>query len=195
MRRRWTLVAARAAVLAIALATLLAGCSGGSGSSHSAPDSSSASPTPTPTASVPGAQTSVLSAGQAAQASSWATGYLAALIADHPELTGLTIEGLYPVFDQGGAAPVAVMARMAAPKAIASVDLDLIRFKDGAPELLPSRVENLRVLEAIYRFDTSTVIHLDISPLPADGADPATATRVIPLPGQQKTDDRFGGTD
>jgi hypothetical protein len=186
---RWS----RAGVLLAALVAV-AGCSASpDGASNGS--SSTAPATASPSVSVPGAAQESFSAPQDTEATIWASTYLTALITAHPQLTGMRVEGLYPVFDQGGAAPIGVMSRMVAQAQIPEVDLDLIRFSDGAPVLLPSRVEHLRALEAIYQFDITTVIHLGISPRASDAADPGTATRVTPLPGQQKTDGRFGGSD
>jgi hypothetical protein len=144
---------------------------------------------------VPGAQRTTFTAAEDSQAAAWANGYAAGLAAAHPQLAGLKVQGLYPVFDQGGAAPIGVLARLEAPTVVPSVDLDLIRFADGSPQLIPAEVRNLRELEAIYEFASATVVHLDIAPLPGDADDPSTATQVIPLPGQQKSDPRFGGSD
>jgi hypothetical protein len=129
------------------------------------------------------------------QATTFAAGYVSQLVDQHPELHGLTVAGISPVFDEHTPHPIGAMARLTLPAAVPSVTLDLIRLHKNTPEVITSQITNLRALEVIYLFAQAQVVHLGIEPQPGDAADPATATAVTPVdPGGHASPD-FAGAE
>lgn len=136
-----------------------------------------------------------LTGAELTRATDWAKGYAASLAAAHPELAGLTVNGVFPVFDEATPLPIGAMARLVLPAAVGTVQLELIRSRGEVPERVPSVVTNLRSLDAVYEFQDSEVIFLGVSPLSTDAAQPETATQVRPVSPETHRDPAFGGED
>jgi hypothetical protein len=128
-------------------------------------------------------------------AKAWAKAYAASLVSAHPELAGLSVQGIFAVFDETNTVPIGAMARFMLPAAVPSVELDLIRSKAEVPEAVPSQITQLRSLDAIYEFAGRHVLFLGISPQRDDAADPASETMSRPVDPEKHRDSNFGSDD
>jgi hypothetical protein len=128
-------------------------------------------------------------------AKAWAKGYAASLVSAHAELAGLTVQGIFAVFDETTTVPIGAMARLVLPAAVPSVELDLIRSKAEVPEKVPSQITQLRSLDAIYEFAGRHVLFLGISPQAGDAADPTSETVARPVDPEKHRDAGFGKDD
>jgi hypothetical protein len=126
------------------------------------------------------------------RAKSLAEQYVASLVAAHAELTGLTVQGIFPVFDETSPAPVGAMARLVLPATVPSVELDLIRSRNEVPELVPSHITQLRSLDAIFEFGRGRVLFVGLSPLGSDAASPGTIAQARPVDPEAHRDAGFG---
>jgi hypothetical protein len=140
-------------------------------------------------------QRTALTGTELAEAKAWAEAYAASLTSDHVELAGLTVVGIFAVFDETTTVPIGAMARLSLPAAVPTVELDLIRSKAEVPERVPSQVTHLRSLDAIYEFAGRHVLFLGISPQATDAADPATETVARPVDPERHRDADFGRDD
>ncbi|MCU1503870.1 MAG: hypothetical protein JWM12_3224 [Ilumatobacteraceae bacterium] len=132
---------------------------------------------------------------QLQDAESWSAALATRLVQDHPELAGLTVSALFPVFDEDTPQPVGVMARLALPAAVPAVTMDLVRSHHGTPEPITSLITNLRGLDVIRMFATQRVVIVGVTPQEDDAADPATATKVRPVEPEQHRDPDFESAD
>jgi hypothetical protein len=128
-------------------------------------------------------------------AKAWAKAYAASLVSAHAELAGLTVQGIFAVFDETTTVPIGAMARLVLPAAVPSVQLDLIRSKAEVPETVPSQITRLRSLDAIYEFAGRHVLFLGISPQRSDAGDPASETVARPVDPEKHRDTDFGSDD
>lgn len=126
------------------------------------------------------------------QATTWGAQYVATLAQQHPELSGLTVQNIAPVFDESAPTPIGAMLHLITPAAVPRVVMDLIRSRDETPQRVPSAITQLRALDVIYEFQSGAVTFLGISPQPGDAMDPATATELRPLDPEKYRDPGFG---
>jgi hypothetical protein len=128
-------------------------------------------------------------------AKAWATAYATSLASAHAELAGLTVQGIFAVFDETTTVPIGAMARLVLPAAIPSIELDLIRSKAEVPQRVPSQITQLRSLDAIYEFAGRHVLFLGISPQATDAADPTRQAVARPVAPETHRDADFGRED
>jgi hypothetical protein len=137
-------------------------------------------------------QRSDLTGAELQHATALASTYVAALVADHVELAGLKVRGIFPVFDEASPVPIGAMARLVLPGVVPSVEMELIRSKGEVPQRLHTEITDLRSLDAIFEFRGDEVIFLGISPLAGDVSDPANATQARPVDPEAHRDPAFG---
>ena len=135
------------------------------------------------------------SRAQLARAQSLASGFVARLVSDTPELTGMTVAAMAPVFDEDTLHPIGAMARLQLPAVVPSVTLGLVRSRAGAPEVVESEITNLYGLDAIILFTTGQMVTLAVAPEASFANDPATATMVRPVAPDSHRSPEFGDTD
>lgn len=136
-----------------------------------------------------------LTGAEQERARRWAAGYVADLVRARPELAGLRVAGIFPVFDEARPRPLGALARLVTPRLVPSIQLDLVRSRGERPEPVPSVVTNLRALDVIYEFAGDEVIFVGISPQPADAADPRTASVARPVRPAEHRDPLFADVD
>jgi hypothetical protein len=136
-----------------------------------------------------------LSDSQRRQAGSLSAEYVAGLVREHPQLAGLTVTALIPVYDEATPLPVGVMARLSLPSVVPVVTMSLVRSRRGEPEPIESMITNLRGLDVIVLLSSGQVINVGVTPQAGDALVPATATRVRPIDPEQHRDPAFGDDD
>ena len=136
-----------------------------------------------------------LTAEQSAEATTFATTWRTDLVAQHPELAGLSAPEITPVYEERSAGPVGARAVYRLSSVIPEIQLDLVRLHTSGPETLPSTIDNLRALEMIYLFDGEQVVHVGIVADPTDASDPAGAAVVHPIDPEQHRSTDFGGNE
>ena len=136
-----------------------------------------------------------LTTAEQSEASTFAESYVVELVGKAPQLTGLAVDSIAPVFDEVAPEPIGAMVRLVVPAVVASVQLDLIRLHDSTPESIPSTITNLRALDVIYLFVGERVIHFGIEPQPTDAQDPKAATAVTPIDPNSHRNPAFGGNE
>ncbi len=177
-------------LFALALAL---GVVGGCGSSGSSTSTAASTVTPQDAGLPAGAAT--LTAAQTAAATALATRWSAALVAAHPELTGISAPTITPVYLEHSAGPVGARALFRLPAVVPELELDLVRLKHDQPETVPSQVTNLRALEMIYFFDGDQVVHVGVVPDTSDASDPDAEAVVRPLDPEAHRSTEFGGNE
>lgn len=136
-----------------------------------------------------------LSSEQAARAEAFTTQWGQQLVAQHPELAGLSAPEITPVYEERSAGPIGARAVYRVPQVVPEIQLDLVRLHESGPETMPSTIDNLRALEMIYLFDGDKVVHVGIVADPTDATDPAGAAVVHPVDPEQHRDAAFGGNE
>lgn len=126
------------------------------------------------------------------QAAAWADRYAAGLGRLHPELRGLRVTTIAPVFDESTPTPIGALVRLVAPSPVPRVTMDLIRSRGERAEQVPAVITRLRALDVIYEFRSGSVSFLGISPQSGEASDPGSATVLEPVAPEQHRDPAFG---